>query len=135
MSSNDIDPFTVPTGEDVRGATVAESAPDPFTIPELLLPSGSSVYFRTLHTVTAANVRWLRASRDKEGAGSFYNELTQRGMQLFIVAWDLPRLPKDDAKITDKLNWNDLRAIERHLNPFLLKLIGDEDEDGNPAGE
>lgn len=122
----------------------AEAAPeldvpaDPYEIPTLLLPSGGHVEFKRIDGLTAANIRYLRKARDAEGQGSFYNDLCERGMRLLIATWDIPgralKTPQADPSASDKLQAFDLTAIERHMQPYLLRALGDADE-ASKSGE
>lgn len=124
----------VPTDQDILGPASSpdedddEASADPFAIKALKLPSGARVEFRSMSTVTQANVRWMREALNADGNGAFLNDVLARGMQLLITSWELSLpLPRDNPKIIDKLSYADANAIERRIMPHLVKMV-------NPAG-
>lgn len=126
-------------GDWTQGDLPQDQSDSDTEIPTLVLPSGAVVHFRDLTRVTGENVRWLRQSRDlveKQGVGSFLNDLMLRGMKLLVVDWTVCdpdgkplRLPKDDPKVIDRMAALELRALEAHLRAPLLRLIGDKPKD------
>ena len=108
-----------------------EAAADPFEIETLTLPSGAKVEFRSLATVTAENVRYLRKALDGNGAGSVISDMAERAANLLIVRWDAAdtsgrplKVPRDDDKAWGKLGYLDSRALEKHLGPHVRRLVG-----------
>lgn len=111
-----------------------EPEADPWEIPGLTLPSGARVEFRRMDRLTTENLRWLRKAMDADGAGSFLNDLMDRGAQLLIDGWDattpdgrpleIPR--KTEGKSMGKLSLADGKAIEKHLTKPLLRLVRDD---------
>jgi hypothetical protein len=106
---------------------------DSAKIEDLDLPSGGLVSFSSLDDLTGRDLRKLRAARDIEGNGSFYNAMTQTALELLVAEWTIPgkdlRTPMYDKRAADQLSARDLAAIERHLMPHVLKLVGDNEED------
>lgn len=126
-------------------AQAEEAAADPYAIEALLLPSGARVTFRSMATLTGANVRWLRGVDDREGAMLMFNEINVRAMVLLVDTWDLvtptgrpipvPRDQRDpkDRSWTRSISAFDFTAIERHLREPVKRLVGD--DIGTPEGE
>jgi hypothetical protein len=111
----------------------------PKTIAPLTLPSGGKVTFRSPDVLTGRDLRYLRAARDQEGMGTFYNVLSQRAMELLVETWDIPdrptlRTPQYDKAAPDKLSAGDLRALERHLQQPVLDLVRDDEPDDGAPG-
>lgn len=106
---------------------------DETKIDDLTLPSGGTVSFNSLDDLTGKDLRRLRAARDAEGNGTFYNTMTQTALELLVNDWQIPgkdlRTPRYDKNAADRLSARDLVAIERHIVPQVLKLVGDGDED------
>ena len=111
-------------------------------IEDLELPSGGTVSFHSLDDLTGKDVRELRATRDVEGVGTFYNNMTEVAMRLLIADWAIPgrehvRTPRYDKKASNQISARDLVAIERHLMPRVKDLLnedeGEDAEDRSPG--
>ena len=122
----------------------AEQRPtDPYAIDPVTLPSGVKVTFRSLLSLTADNLRWLRGADDRDGQIAFYNETQARGIDLLVDTWTLtepsgrpvptPREVRDLGKRRGYLkimNAFDLKALENHLEPYRDKLFAKPDTEG-----
>lgn len=141
-------------GEDDLGqATPEQDGPayeapaDPYAIEAAVLPSGVKVEFRSMLTLSAANLRWLRGADDREGSMAFYNEVQARGIDLLVERWDLvsatgrPVAVPRDAKGSETraylktMGLFDLKALEEHLKGPMDRLLGKDGLDSGGPGE
>lgn len=116
---------------------------DPYAIDPVVLPSGVKVEFRSLLSLTADNLRWLRGADERDGQVAFYNETQARGIDLLVETWTLteangrpvptPREGRDPSKRRAYLRVMsafDLKALESHLEPYRDKLFTKPDAEG-----
>lgn len=103
-------------------------------IEDLDLPSGGMVSFNSIDDLSGKDVRELRATRDAEGVGTFFNNMTAVALRMLIANWNIPgkeqlRIPLYDRKALDQLSGRDLLAIEKHVMPHVRDLINEGEED------
>lgn len=95
----------------------------------LELPSGGKVWFYDPESLRGKEYKKLRAAALTEDANHVY----EVAAALLVERWEVPGLPKLphpgseeglDGKVTDLLHWRDLQAMEKAMEPAILRLRG-----------
>lgn len=100
------------------------------------------VEFRDFDDLTGADMKRLRrGAGSSENNGEASNVFYAEAFAALITAWDVPGkpdlpIPKQNAKNIDYAPAGFVRAIERHLDPFLDELMrsGKRAEDNGEPG-
>ena len=121
--------------------TPAAAEPSEWDIPDLTLDfkgEKGSASFRSLEDLSGSHVERLRsqigaAKNDGEGANVYYRE----ALRILITAWDVPgkptlAIPKGDPRALASLPAVVLRALERHIKPFMDRLMKETEGDPTP---
>lgn len=95
-----------------------------------------SVSFRSLEELTSDHLQSLRTKISIQGEGSATHAMYDEAMRILITNWDVPKqptlpIPRGDKNALKRLSAVVRRDIEKHLHPFLYRLLNDRDT-GNP---
>jgi len=125
--------------EDDISETDAEHAA--WDIPPLKLDfrgEQGSVEFRSIEELSGAHVKRLRSKAgNASGGGDAANDLYSEALIILITSWDIPTMPRlaiprGDKRALDSVPGVLLRAMERHVRPYLDALLS---EKSAPEGE
>lgn len=105
---------------------------------EMRLPSGGWAVLRPTSQLTGADVKRIRAALNAEGTGDILGGALAAGIGAVVADWQIPGraqlpLPRAGHRVLASLPMDDLLALEDSVRPFVLRILGKEQD--KPKGD